>query len=639
MSDTLLPSRRVSQMRARRLSFPDYLRRAAVATLAVALVVAVPGCPVAGQSSSTTVDATLFRELAWRRLGPDFPVAAANSATTPSDTPARSVARVSVDNAFPYRVCGAEAGHIGLCLPSRGEAGPLTIRDWLPVPAGPGSVIAPDPADADVVYTGHVTRFDRKTGQQLSIGPPQDAGFRVLDVAPLVFSTDGRTLYLGANVVWRTGATAQSWTAISPDLTRATIAATSGPASSLTHAAIASLSISPVDPRTIWAGTGDGLVQRTSDAGATWADVTPGSTSSTALPMRVEASHFDAASAYVTIDAPADSATPRALRTRDNGLTWTPIAIGLPAGVVHVLREDLFRRGLLLAATDAGVFASFDDGGRWQSIGLNMPVTSVRDLVVKENDIVAATEDGFWLLEDITPLRQLTGDIAKAAAFLFRPAVAWRMRGSAVPRLIEETAGSAAPADGVAIHYLIGGTADGPVSVEIINTGTGDVLRRFSSDAAVPANRLNGAPGLHRVMWDLRRAPVATAGTMLPSDALMRGVKVLPGTYQVRLTSGGRVLRQAVSIRMDPRVRLVPADLTAQYELARSIADTATEALSVLSRTGSTDDRSRALSSSIAALGEVIVTLEQADVRPTSALQAAAAAAMARTDSALSAMR
>lgn len=507
--------------------------------------------------------------------------------------------RVSTDTAFPFRVCAASMSEPAGCVLSRSVADDKS-SDWAAVGTSPSGSVATDPTDPDIVFTGALGRFDRRVGQVQNVTPPLDTDDRIDRHAPLAFSpAESRALYFASTRVWKSTTSGQAWTAISPRLTP--------------EGAISVLAPSPIDARTLWAAGNDGSVHVTKDGGLTWnAAALPMST----IPLRIgaiEPSHFDTSTAYVA--RVASSSAPDLLRTRDGGSTWTPIVTGVPAAATtYVVREDPFRRGLLFAGTDRGVLVSFDDGDRWQALTLNLPPVPVRDLATREADLVAATAGrGLWILDDVSPLRQITPDIARSNAFLFRPATAWRVR-----------AGLASPSSVAALHYLIGPNQTGPVSLEIIESATGDVLRRFSSEPAAAGTGVSDSTepisrafGLHRVIWDLQYAPI---------DG--RSVAVLPGVYQVRLSVGNTTLRQAISIRMDPRVRTSTPDLAAQYKLARSIDDKRRELAAVRPSTPAIDAARAALT---AALGVV----QQADARPTAATEALAADAIAHANDAL----
>jgi photosystem II stability/assembly factor-like uncharacterized protein len=590
---------------------------------------------------------------------------------------------VSTDNAFPYRVCGGQQESGSACVASRGDDGQITMREWHPVGVEEYGYVAPDPNDPDIVYGGKVTRFDRRTGQVQPVGPPRDGDYRVLRTAPLLFSPlDGRTLFFASNTLWKTANGGQTWTRISPDLSRETWEAppTVGvyrgtpAAAAPRRGVIYTVGPSYVDANVIWAGTDDGLVHVTRDAGATWTNVTPAALVPWAKVSMIEASHFDANTAYAAINTlRLDDLRPHVYRTRDGGRMWTEIVRGLPdGGIVNTIREDPFRRGLLFAGTEQAVYFSFDDGDSWLPLGLNMPATSVRDLVIKDSDLVAGTHGrGFWILDDITPLRQITPDIARAQAFLFRPPIAWRFRSNKntdTPLPPDEPT-APNPPDGVTFTYLLGPGVTGPVTLEILEVISGNVIRRYSSDdppeAPVegrnipdawirPPAPLSATPGLHRFVWDVRYAPPKVDAFTYPIAAVPagtpkvpRGMWVLPGTYQVRLTAGARSYRQAVQVRMDPRVKTSVADLTRQFERTQAVdaalaalADARAAVRARLASASAEDAASlgaslQALDAAYAPLPDLFEALQQADARPTAALDAAVTAALARVDAAL----
>ena len=571
---------------------------------------------------------------------------------------------VSTDNAFPYRVCGGQQESGSACVASRSDEGRIGPRDWRPVGVEEYGYVAPDPADPDVVYGGKVTRFDRRTRQTQDVSPPRGPGYRVLRTAPLLFSPDGRTLYFGANTLWRTTNGGQVWTEMSPDLSRETWQPPGTVAAYLTAAGgrptrrgvIYTIAPSSIDRQTIWAGTDDGLIHVTRDAGRTWHNVTPDALVPWAKVSLLEASHFDVNTAYAAVNTlRLDDLRPAIYRTRDGGRSWKLITAGLPDGAaINVVREDSFRRGLLFAGSERAVHLSFDDGESWQSLRLNMPATSIRDLVIKDHDLVAGTHGrGFWILDDISPLRQITPDVARAPAFLFQPPTAWRFRSNKnrdtpVPP-DEPTAPN--PPDGVTISYLVGPEARGPVTLEIVEALTGHVIRKYSSDdppePPPPADRnfpdywlgasprLLATPGLHRFVWDVRHAPPPSDRVTYPIAAtpggtprLPLGVWAMPETYQVRLTVGGRVLRQAVSVRLDPRVRVSAADLQLQFKLSQSIDARLREISTDLAH--ATPAQATALRETARGLIALFTAIQQADARPTAAQEAAVAAAIAR---------
>lgn len=528
--------------------------------------------------------------------------------------PVAGVDRLSADNAFPYRICASLATGT-LCTQGPSGVTPPTTADWRRMPLA--NMTAADPLDIDVIYGGNLVRYDRRTDQGVDAGwaDPSDSASRR---AELAFSPDGRVLYAGSRAVWRTTNGGAAWTEVSPDLVAETRDAAGG-------TRISALAISPVDPRALWAGLDDGRIAVTRDSGTTWtAAQRPSNATKTAI-RSLEPSRFDVRSVYAVITSAENGAS--AFRTRDYGETWVDIGANIPgAGRVHVVREDSLRRGLLFAGTDHSVYVSYDDGERWQSLRVNLPASPVRDLIIKDSDLIAATGGrGVWVLDDMSPLRQITADVAKADAFLFRPAQAWRVRAAD-----SNATESATPK--AFLTYLIGEAAGDDIAIDVIETATGDVLRRFSSrpDVARGQVQLPTTPGLHRVAWDLRYSHPDTAN---PDSA--PGTRVLPGVYQVRLTVGGRAIRQALSIRMDSRVRTSLADLTVQRDLGRALDAARANVQTAIAAAPAASARPDALIALFAELNQLARTLQQADARPSPRLEAAVEAAIERTAAAI----
>lgn len=564
--------------------------------------------------------------------------------------PTAAMYHVIADNAFPYRVCSGQQDSGSVCVSSRGDDGAITIRDWHPVGVEEWGYVAPDPNDPDVVFGGKLTRYDRRTAQSHDVLPPQGEFSRTLRTAPVLFSpVERNALFFGANVVWKSLTSGQSWTAISGDLSRAIWDAPANvgtyrgtaDAKSSRRGVVYTIAPSPVDAKAIWAGTDDGLIHVTRDAGATWADVTPAQLTPWAKVSIMDASHFDANSAYAAINTlRLDDVKPYIYRTRNGGKTWDRITRGIPDGtIVNVVREDTLRRGLLFAGTEQGVYLSFDDGESWQSLQLNLPASSVRDLIIKDDDLVIGTHGrGFWILDDITPLRQITADIVtRAQTFLFKPTTAWRFRwnkNTDTPWPVDEPT-MPNPADGVTINYLLSSGVSGPVTLEVIDPsgGTNRVIRKYSSDDPDeplvplaernipdhwirPQMKLAATPGLHRFVWDVRLPRPAADTFAYPISAITgytpkepRGAFVLPGAYMLRLTVNGRVYAQGVVVKMDPRVKTPLADLTLQFNLSVKVADAI--------------NKRAAAKLPTAELTELFMKLQDADVRPTAAVEAA----------------
>ena len=515
---------------------------------------------------------------------------------------------VSTDHQFPYRVYGGqqESGSAGIV--SRGNDGQITFREWRPVGAEEYGYVAPDPLHPDIVYGGKISRFDWSTGQVQDVSPePVRMGkYRWVRTMPVVFSpVDPRVLYLGANVVFKTLNGGERWQTISPDLTRPTaeVPASLGafapldPEQGRHRGVIYTIAPSFTRPGLLWVGTDDGLIHVTHDGGRRWTDVTPTALTPWSKVSLMEASHFDTLVAYAAVNRfRLDDLRPHIYRTKDGGRTWTEVVEGMPSNeVVNAVREDPVRRGLLYAGTERSVYVSFDDGGHWQSLRLDLPASSVRDLVVRDTDLVVATHGrSFWILDDITPLRQVAAAAAAAAAggpYLYRPAPAVRVRWNGntdTPLPPDEPAGRNPP-DGAMLDYYLARPAAGPVVVEIRDR-SGALVRRFASDGRpeppdtavnIPLSWIRPSPalaterGMHRFVWDLHGAPPPALQHEYPISAIPgdtprepRGPWVLPGSYTVRLTVDGMTLTQPLAVRMDPRLRPGPGALEQQFALA-----------------------------------------------------------------------
>ena len=525
---------------------------------------------------------------------------------------------VSVTNTFPYKVCGAQQESGSVCTESRGNNGEITFRDWRPVGAIEYGYVAPDPLDPDVIYgagRSEVSRYHWSTGQVENVTPiPVRGPYRVDRTEPMLFSpVDPHLLYYAANVLFESRNGGRSWQTISPDLTREHPGvppsvgdqAERNPKAELQRGAIYSLAASFLNLNTIWAGTDDGLVWITRDGGKNWADVTPPALTAWSKVTQISASHFDDETAYVSVSRfRIDDLRPYIFRTHDGGKTWQQITAGLPGNApVDTVREDPIRKGLLFAGTETAVWVSFDDGHHWQSLQLNLPHTSMRDLWVQENDLIVATHGrSFWILDDIAPLRQISA-VAHADAHLFDPAPAYRVRrdtNTDTPLPADEPAGENPP-DGALVDYFLANQASGPVTLEIFDA-QGKIVRRYSStdqpeqsDAErekqlIPlywlraSKVLSPAAGMHRWGWDLRYpAPVPTEHeypiSAVPHDTprYPLGPLVMPGKYTIRLTANSRSYDAAVTVKMDPRVQISPAALQKQFDLEMQLASAVTQ--------------------------------------------------------------
>jgi photosystem II stability/assembly factor-like uncharacterized protein len=518
----------------------------------------------------------------------------------------------STDNAFPYRVCGGQQESGSACVRSRGDDGEITFREWHPVAAEEYGYVAPDPLDPDIVYGGKLTRYDRRTGQAQNILPKPLRGpdFRVLRTEPVVFSpVDPHVLFFAANTLWKTSTGGKQWQQISPDLTRKTfpLPASIGKYSSEKSAqptqrgVIYAVAPSPLDINRIWAGTDDGLLHLTADGGTHWTDVTPKDLAAFWKVSLIDAGHFDAQTAYAAINTlRLDDLRPHIYRTHDGGKSWTEIVNGIPKDEnTNAVREDPKRKGLLYASTERAVYVSFDDGDHWQSLRLNMPASSARDIIIKGDDLIAATHGrGFWILDDITPLRQINASVLGSEAFLLKPQDAIRVRwnmNTDTPLPPDVPAGQNPP-DGAILNYYLKSAANGPVTIEI-KDASGNILRRASSTDPVPqpdpmleiprywlrpAQVVPTTAGLHRFVWDMHLAPLPGIRPTYPIAAIAHDTPpdttspwAVPGTYTVVLTANGKSYSQPLKITMDPRVRTPAADLQQQYQLSRQLYENA----------------------------------------------------------------
>jgi len=522
--------------------------------------------------------------------------------------PTAQMYHVAADNAFPYRLCSGQQESGSACISSRGNDGQITFRDWHPVALEEYGYAAPDPLDPDIVYGGKLTRYDRGTTQAQYIMPValRTPDFRVVRTQPVMFSpVDPHLLYFAANTLWTTRDGGRSWKQISPDLARKTwevpatvgIFASEASAKPTQRGVIYALAPSPLDINRIWAGTDDGLIWLTTDGGTNWNNLTPPTLAAWQKVSGLEASHSDANTAYAAINTlRLNDLRPHILRTRDGGKTWTEITAGIPDNEnVNAVREDPGRKGLLFAGSERTVYVSFDDGDHWQSLRLNLPATSVRDVIVKDNDLAIGTHGrGFWILDDITPLRQIDDKIVAGAAYLFRPEAAYRVRWNTntdTPLPPDVPAGQNPP-DGAILNYYLGGTTSGEVTLEILDAGDKLVRRYSSSDPLPPPDpqlaiptywprrpqKLSNQPGFHRFVWDLHYPPVPGVKPEYPIAAVYENTPpastspwAMPGKYYVVLTANGKQYRQELTIEMDPRVKTPVADLQQQFNVSQQV--------------------------------------------------------------------
>lgn len=513
---------------------------------------------------------------------------------------------VSTDNAFPYNVYGGqqESGSVGIA--SRSNDGNITFREWHPVGVEEYGYVAADPLDPNIIYGGKITKYDKRTGQVQNISPEpvRSGNVRFIRTAPVLFSpVDNKTLFFSGNIIFKTTNGGDTWETISPDLSREAwdIPASVGIYTSkdmLTmkrRGVVYTLAPSYKNINTLWAGTDDGLIHITRDGGKTWKNITPTEISSWSKVSLIDASRFDDNTAYVAVNRiRCDDQAPYIFKTTDGGTTWKKIVTGLPNEPINAVREDAVRKGLLFAGSENAVYVSFDAGEHWQSLQLNMPSTSIRDLVIKDDDLVIGTHGrSFWILDNISSLRQLNSATKNQVA-LFKPQVATRVRwnmNTDTPLPPEEPAGENPP-DGAMIEYYLPSSTNEAVQVDILNQQK-EIVRTFKSTDTLytipevniplywirPQSILSNKAGMHRLLWDMKYAPLN-----IPVSYPMTAVKnntapdatapwVLPGMYSVRITVGSKVIEQPLEIKMDPRVKTAMADLQRQHNLSKACYD------------------------------------------------------------------
>ncbi|HET9478566.1 MAG TPA: hypothetical protein VFO72_04445, partial [Pyrinomonadaceae bacterium] len=549
---------------------------------------------------------------------------------TEQDQPTAQFYRVTVDNDFPYNIYGAQQDNSTIRIASRTTENSITEKDWFDVGGGESGWIAPSPKDSNIVFAGSygglLTRYDHRTGQQRNISPypnnPMGSGADVLKYRfqwnfPIVFSPhDPNTLYSAANVLFKTNDEGSSWQIISPDLTRndkSKQAASGGPitkdnTSVEYYATIFAVMESPLQAGTIWTGSDDGVVHLTRDGGKNWSNVTP---PASIMPEWIqinslEASPHDPATAYLAGTMYKwDDNRPYLYRTSDYGKTWKKITNGIPdTAFTRVIREDPNRRGVLYAGTETGMYVSFDNGERWQSLQLNLPVVPITDLAVhkREKELVVATQGrSFWILDDLPLLHQLMdagGFNSVSETRLFQPKDAYRMAGGGGGPLPPTATIGRNPANGVVVYYSLKAKPATDLELEFLDS-SGKSIRKFtqrirregepSSPATPPAGEGGGFggggaqptvttdAGLNRFVWDTRHSDAVRFPGMILWAGETRGPRLPPGTYQVKLTVDGKPFTQNFQIKADPRVTTTAADYAKQLELGLRIRDKLSE--------------------------------------------------------------
>jgi photosystem II stability/assembly factor-like uncharacterized protein len=527
--------------------------------------------------------------------------------TQQNNQPTAQFYHVAVDNHWPYRVYGAQQDNSTVAIASYSDEGVITRPDWYEVGGGESGYISPDPRDPEIVYAGSdaaiITRYDHRTDQLQDVSPyPIDTSgnganiqkYRFQWTEPVYVSQyDSNVIYSASQYVMKTADRGHSWTAISPDLTRNDKSKQKPSGGDITlditsveyYDTVFALAESPLQKGMLWAGTDDGLIHLTRDDGKTWENVTPKDMPQWALVSIVEASHFDPGTAYAAVDLhKLDSLNPLIFKTHDFGKTWTQITTGIPPGAyTRAVREDTKVKGLLYAGTETGVYSSVDDGAHWQPLQLNLPTSPVHDLAVKDNDLVAATHGrSFWILDDVSPLRQAAAVNANAEAHLFTPATAVRLHfPDAVDR--KRPVGDNPPKGAILYYYLKSKPAPKEEITLDIFDSQGKRVRHLSNlqdtkheqppewpDLEIASNLIPANAGMNRFAWDFRYdPPVQIPGAFYVGDA-PRGPLVNPGNYQVKLTVNGKTQTAPLDVVIDPRVKdqVSQADLQQLFELA-----------------------------------------------------------------------
>ena len=540
--------------------------------------------------------------------------------------PTAQLYHVAVTPTFPYKVCAGQQESGSVCISSRGNDGEITFRDWHPVGVIEYGYVAPDPLDADIIYGGgrsEVSRFHWSTGQVQNVTPIplRDPKYRTDRTEPLMFSpVDPHTLYFASNVLFKTTDAGNSWQAISGDLTRekpeipASVGKLVPKNAEKQRGVIYALAPSYKTIDTLWAGTDDGLIWRTVDGGKKWNDITPKELAAWSKVTQISASRFDEETAYASVSRfRINDERPYIYRTRDGGKSWKLIVDGLPEiGPVDTVRADSERKGLLFAGTENAVWISFDDGDHWQSLQLNLPHTSMRDLWIHENDLIVATHGrGFWILDDIAALREVA-ELKGGSPHLFTPAPAVRVQrdtNTDTPLPPDEPA-AANPVNGAPIDYYLP-TAASSVTLEILDE-RGTTVRRFSSSDKAdatdeelrkqliplywlrPFRPLSTSAGTHRCVWGLHYAKPQTTRHEYPIAAIPGdtpryplGPAALPGTYTARLTVDGKSYEAKFAVKFDPRVKISAAALQKKFDLEMRLAKWLSESSEAVLQAGS----------------------------------------------------
>jgi photosystem II stability/assembly factor-like uncharacterized protein len=535
--------------------------------------------------------------------------------TAEDNQPTAQFYHIATDNQFNYHLYGSQQDRGSVDNPSRTDHGYISGDDWQSVAGGESGYIAVSRADENIIFAGSnysvVTRFDKRNSQAREVSPwprgllnqpAANVKYRLGWTPPIVFSPhDAHTLYVGAQLVLKSADDGMTWEEISPDLTRNDRSKQKSSGGPITQDntgveyfdQISTIAESPLQKGLIWVGSDDGLVQVTQDGGKTWKNVTPRDIPEWSDVSLVEPSSHAPGKAYVAVESHRiDDFRPYIYKTSDFGKTWTRVANGIPdRAYVHAVREDPVRPGLLFAGTELGVCVSFDDGASWQSLQMNLPHAPIYDLVVHGNDLAVATHGrSFWVLDDITPLRQANAEIANGEAFLFEPATAFRTAEgrSVFSASFPPAQAGQNPTAGAILDYYLKSKPKQPVTLEI-RDAQGRVVQHWTSSSgsgeAAPASREKSLPadaGMNRFAWNLRYRWPEHAQPDEGESFLSGGPMAVPGTYEVKLSVDGKALTRELQVKLDPRVHVSQADLEKQFELSMKVRDKTAQLREVL---------------------------------------------------------
>ncbi len=566
--------------------------------------------------------------------------------TTLNNQPTAQFYHVATDNAFPYHIYGAQQDNSNVCIASRTDSGTIGPEDWYPAGGGECGFVLPDPRDWRVIYSnseGYINRYDKnkEQSQDISVWPMDNSGHGAVDLAhrfqwvtPFIMSRHNPdVLYTAAECVFKSTDRGASWSQISQDLTRNDKSKQQPSGGPLTnditsveyYDTIFALAESPRQPGILWAGTDDGLVQVSTDDGKTWAKVTPKMPDWSTVSI-IDASPHDANTAYVAVDRHRlDDFKPYIFRTNDLGKTWTAITNGIPDGAyTRAVREDPKRKGLLYAGTELGVYFSLDDGMHWQALQMNLPQSPIHDLVVKDDDLVVATHGrSFWVLDDLTPLRQVDAQKTAADVVLYQPQTALRLHFAEEFDKRQPVGDN--PPPGAIINYYFKTTPKDEVTLDILDA-QGRLVRHLSSkekkeneqppewpDRVEPVKTIPANEGMNRFAWDLRyNNPVQIPGAFYAGNG-PRGPLALPGDYQLKLTANGKTQMATLHLAIDPRTKGQEAELQKQFALSQQVAERISQLHQAVNEIRDVKSQIKTLHGKFGDDGRVKVALDSAD--------------------------